>query len=425
MVKQLQAIRGMNDILPEQTPVWRYLEETVRNILASYCYSEIRTPVMESSSVFSRGIGAGTDIIDKEMYTFADRNGESLSLRPEGTAGCVRAGVEKGLLYNQVRRLWLMGPMFRYERPQKGRYRQFHQVSVEAFGMTGPDIDVELILITARLWRHLGLDKYVRLELNTLGTKEARAKYREALVLYLSRFEKDLDEDSRRRLALNPLRILDSKNRETQKIINDAPVLQDYLDDGSKSHFEGLCQKLTDLGVSYTVNPKLVRGLDYYSRTVFEWVTDSLGAQGTVCAGGRYDALVELLGGKSTPAVGFAMGLERLVLLLETLGLVPDSASNTVDVALVLAGAGSKLMPMMERMRDSWPSLKMLVDCSGGSFAAQMKRADRSGARYALIVGDNEVNAGVITIKSLRDDEDQIQVAESELVSYLKKCIQE
>ncbi|MDP0587862.1 MAG: histidine--tRNA ligase [Candidatus Endonucleobacter bathymodioli] len=425
MVKQFQAVRGMNDILPEQTPTWRYLEETVRSILASYCYSEIRTPMLESSSVFSRGIGAGTDIVDKEMYTFADRNGESLSLRPEGTAGCVRAGIEKGLLYNQVQRLWLMGPMFRYERPQKGRYRQFHQVSVEAFGMVGPDIDVELILMTARLWKILGLNKHVALELNTLGAKEARAQYREALVVYLSRFEKELDEDSRRRLAINPLRILDSKNKDTQKIINDAPILHDYLDDKSRIHFEGLCQRLTELDITYTVNPKLVRGLDYYSRTVFEWVTNSLGAQGTVCAGGRYDSLVELLGGKSTPAVGFAMGLERLVLLLETLGLVPGSVSKTVDIALLLTGSGSKLMPMMERMRDNWPSLKMLVDCRGGSFAAQMKRADRSGARYALIVGDNEISSEVVTVKSLRDDGQQVQVAESELVSYLKKCIQE
>ena len=425
MAKQLQAIRGMNDILPAQTPAWRYLEDKVKALLASYCYNEIRTPIVESSAVFSRGIGAGTDIVEKEMYTFQDRNGDSLSLRPEATAGCVRAGIEQGLLFNQVQRLWTMGPMFRHERPQKGRYRQFHQISVEAFGMKDPDIDAELILLTARLWKELGLTEHVCLELNTLGTLEARQEYREALVAYLSRFEDELDEDSRRRLTINPLRILDSKDKKTQEIVAGAPMLHDYLDEESRSHFEGLRQRLTDAGIEYKVNPRLVRGLDYYSKTVFEWVTDSLGAQGTVCAGGRYDALVELLGGKPTSAVGFAMGLERLVLMLETLDLVPASVSKSVDVALVAVGAENRLMPMVEQLRNSMPWLKLQVDCSGGGFKGQMKRADRSGARFALILGEDELNAGVITVKSLRNDDPQVQIAQSELADYLKTRVQE
>ncbi len=425
MAKQLQAIRGMNDILPAQSSTWRYLEGKIRAVLEAYCYSEIRTPIVESSGVFSRGIGAGTDIVEKEMYTFQDRNGDSLSLRPEATAGCVRAGIEHGLLFNQIQRLWTMGPMFRHERPQKGRYRQFHQVSVEAFGMKGPDIDAELILLTARLWKELGLDQHVTLELNTLGTLEARQAYRTELVAYLSQFEQELDEDSRRRLKINPLRILDSKDKNTQKIVANAPLLHDYLDDESREHFEGLQQRLKDAGVNFKINSRLVRGLDYYSRTVFEWVTESLGAQGTVCAGGRYDALVELLGGKATPAVGFAMGLERLILMLETLELVPGHVSKSVDVALVAMGAGDKLMPLVERIRNANPGLRMQVDCSGGGFKAQMKRADRSGAKFALIVGENELSAGVVTVKSLREDVPQVQVNESELADYLKTRIQE
>lgn len=425
MAKQLQAIRGMNDILPEQTPTWRYLEDQVRALLDSYCYREIRTPIVESSAVFSRGIGAGTDIVEKEMYTFADRNGDSLSLRPEATAGCVRAGIEQGLLFNQVQRLWTMGPMFRHERPQKGRYRQFHQVSVEAFGMARADIDAELILLTARLWKQLGLAPYVKLELNTLGTLEARQRYRTDLLAYLSGFESQLDEDSRRRLSINPLRILDSKDQNTQKIVADAPVLYDYLDEDSRAHFDSLCQTLRNAGVDFQVNPRLVRGLDYYSHTVFEWVTDSLGAQGTVCAGGRYDALVELLGGKPTPAVGFAMGLERLVLMLDNLDLVPADVSQSVDVALVSMGAGDQLMPLVEQIRNSWPQLRLQVDCSGSGFKAQMKKADRSGARYALIIGHDELEAGVVTVKSLRDDTAQCQIAVAELVDYLKRRIQE
>ncbi len=425
MAKQLQALRGMNDILPEETPPWRYLEETVRSVLSAYCYQEIRTPIVEPTALFSRGIGSGTDIVEKEMYSFDDRNGDSLSLRPEGTAGCVRAGIEKGLLYNQVQRLWTMGPMFRYERPQKGRYRQFHQISVEAFGMAGPDCDAELILLTARLWKALGLTKHVSLELNTLGTQDSRERYRTDLVAYLTRFKEALDEDSVRRLSINPLRILDSKHPNTRKIVADAPVLQDYLDENAKAHFDGLCLRLDEAGVCYTVNPRLVRGLDYYSKTVFEWVTQSLGAQGTVCAGGRYDALVELLGGKPTSAVGFAMGLERLVLMLKTLGLLPAHLSHTVDVALVSMGAQTQLMPLVERLRDNYPELRLQTDCTGGGFKAQMKRAHRSGAQFALIIGQEELNTGVVTVKSLRSDEPQAQVPESALADYLKQRIQE
>lgn len=425
MAKLIQAIRGMNDVLPDQTPVWQYLENKVKQLLASYCYKEIRTPLVEPSAVFSRGIGAGTDIIEKEMYTFQDRNGEHLSLRPEGTAGCVRAGIQHGLLFNQIQRLWSSGPMFRYERPQKGRYRQFHQVSVEAFGMNGPSIDAELILLSARLWKELQLTKHVRLELNTLGSLEARQTYRESLVSYLSRFESDLDEDSRRRLAINPLRILDSKNKKTQAIIAEAPILHDHLDKESLMHFDALCQLLDDAGIEYTINKCLVRGLDYYSKTVFEWVTESLGAQGTVCAGGRYDQLIELMGGKATAGVGFAIGIERLILMLETLDLVPSSASELVDVALIALSSEKNAMVLAEQLRNSLPWLKLQLDCSGASFKGQMKRAIHSGAYYALVLNKEDVNKGMVTVKSLRYDNPQTQIAQSELANYLKIRIQE
>ena len=425
MAKQLQAIRGMNDILPEQSPVWQYLESQVRTVLVDYGYQEIRVPVVEQSALFSRGIGAGTDVVEKEMYTFDDRNGDSLSLRPEATAGVVRAGNEHGLLYNQIQRLWTAGPMFRYERPQKGRYRQFHQISVETYGMATPDIDAELILLTARLWKALGLDSHVTLELNTLGTLEARKDYRAALVEYLSQYKDELDEDSQRRLDINPMRILDSKNKRTQEIVAGAPAMEDYLDEESKEHFAELKQILDTAGLSYKVNPTLVRGLDYYGRTVFEWVTESLGAQGTVCAGGRYDTLVELLGGKPTPAIGFAMGMERLVLLLETLNLLPETVSNKVDVTVVAVGSGvsSKIMPMVEQLRDAVPGMKLLLNCGGGGFKGQMKRADRGGADFALIVGENELEAGMVTLKSLRTDADQKQYSWTELAGVLKTAL--
>ncbi|WP_299730946.1 histidine--tRNA ligase [uncultured Endozoicomonas sp.] len=426
MGKQLQAIRGMNDILPDQTPAWQYLEQQVRSVLGTYGYQEIRVPIAESSALFSRGIGTGTDIVEKEMYTFEDRNGEKLSLRPEATASIVRAGIQNGLLYNQIQRLWTSGPMFRYERPQKGRYRQFHQISVEAYGMVGPDIDAELILMTARLWQQLGLSEHVTLELNTLGTQESRLRYREALVAYLSQYEADLDEDSRRRLTINPLRILDSKDAGTQKIVADAPELFDYLDEESRNHFEDLKKVLDEAGVSYRVNTKLVRGLDYYGRTVFEWITESLGSQGTVCAGGRYDALVEMLGGKPTAGVGFAMGMERLILMLETLQLLPETVNNQVDVTVVAVGdgIGNKALPVVERLRDALPQFKILMNCGGGGFKAQMKRADRSGAKYALIIGEDELQAGTATIKSLRADEAQQQLPLSEVSGFLKSILQ-
>ena len=408
---KIQAIRGMNDILPAQTPTWQYVERTVRALLHSYGYSEIRMPIVEQTELFKRSIGEVTDIVEKEMYTFEDRNGDSLTLRPEGTAGCVRAAEEHGLLFNQTRKLWYTGPMFRHERPQKGRYRQFHQIGVECFGMTGPDIDAELLIMTARLWRALGLADNARLEINSLGTADARRQFREALVSYLSQYRDQLDEDSRRRLESNPLRILDSKDPNTQALLADAPALADYLDEDSKAHFERLKALLDQAGVTYTVNPKLVRGLDYYGKTVFEWITESLGAQGTICAGGRYDGLVEQLGGRSTPAVGFAMGLERLILLLETLGLVPDGVNDDADIYLLAMGdrAEQQLLVLAETLRDGLPGRSVVAHCGGGSFKSQMKKADRSGARLALIIGDNELDNGVVTVKPLRGG-DQVEV---------------
>lgn len=408
---KIQAIRGMNDILPAQTPTWQYLERTVRTLLHSYGYSEIRMPVVEQTELFKRSIGEVTDIVEKEMYTFEDRNGDSLTLRPEGTAGCVRAAEEHGLLFNQTRKLWYTGPMFRYERPQKGRYRQFHQIGVECFGMTGPDIDAELLIMTARLWRALGLADNARLEINSLGTAEARKQFRDALVSYLSQYRDKLDEDSRRRLDSNPLRILDSKDANTQALLADAPALADFLDDDSKAHFERLKVLLDNAGVSYTVNPRLVRGLDYYGKTVFEWITESLGAQGTICAGGRYDGLVEQLGGRSTPAVGFAMGVERLILLLETLELVPAEVNDDADIYLLAMGerAEQQLLVLAESLRDALPGRSVVTHCGGGSFKSQMKKADRSGARLALIIGDNELDNGVVTVKPLRGGE-QLEV---------------
>lgn len=411
----------MNDILPGQTPMWQFLETTVRQVLKSYGYQEIRMPIVEQTELFKRSIGEVTDIVEKEMYTFDDRNGDSLTLRPEGTAGCVRAGEEHGLLFNQTQRLWYAGPMFRYERPQKGRYRQFHQIGVECFGMGGPDIDAELLIMTARLWKTLGLQPHTRLEINSIGTADARGKYREALVNYLSEFKTELDADSLRRLESNPLRILDSKNAGTQRILEKAPVLDAFLDQESLDHFSRLKGLLDAAGVMYTVNPRLVRGLDYYGKTVFEWVTDSLGAQGTVCAGGRYDGLVEQLGGKSTPAIGFAMGIERLVLLLETLGLVPEHVSNDADVYVMAMGedALAAAIALGEGIRSALPGKVTVMHCGGGSFKSQMKKADRSGARLAIIVGENELATGTASIKPLRSDEPQTTVDQSRLPRVL------
>ncbi|HAS5923236.1 histidine--tRNA ligase, partial [Vibrio cholerae] len=387
MAKTIQAIRGMNDCLPTQSPLWQKVEGVVKNVISAYGYSEVRMPIVEMTHLFSRAIGEVTDVVEKEMYTFEDRNGDSLTLRPEGTAGCVRSGIENGLLYNQEQRLWYMGPMFRHERPQKGRYRQFHQCGVEVFGLDGPDVDAELIMMTARLWRELGIAQHVRLELNSIGSLEARANYRTALIDYLEQYQNVLDEDCKRRMYTNPLRVLDSKNPDVQAILGDAPQLSDYLDAESKQHFAGLCELLDAAGIEYTVNQRLVRGLDYYNRTVFEWITESLGSQGTVCGGGRYDGLVEQLGGKPTPAVGFAMGLERLVLMMETLG--NTDVRRSVDVYMVTAGEGTMMagMKLAEQLREQVPGLRVMTHFGGGNFKKQFKRADKVGAAIALVLG--------------------------------------
>lgn len=426
MSKTLQAIRGMNDILPGQTPVWRYLETTFAGLLDQYGYSEIRLPILEFTELFARGIGEGTDVVDKEMYTFLDRNEESLTLRPEGTAGCVRAVLEHGLTGGgQVQKLWYAGPMFRYEKPQKGRYRQFHQMGVEVFNQPGPDIDAELIILTARLWKALGLSDAVCLQLNSLGSSEARARYRDALVVYLQQRFEQLDEDSQRRLTTNPLRILDSKNAQTQSLLVDAPTLLDYLDEESRLHFEGLKARLDAVGIVYEINPKLVRGLDYYGRTVFEWVTDKLGAQGTVCAGGRYDGLITQFGGKPTPGVGFAMGMERLVLLLETLACIPEHLTPAPHFYLCAFGepAEQAAFKLAEQWRDALPGLRLLVNLGGGSFKSQFKKADKSGALYALILGEDELSAEVISLKPLRSDGEQQQIAWADLLTELASRI--
>ncbi|GAK29391.1 MULTISPECIES: histidine--tRNA ligase [Serratia] len=419
MAKNIQAIRGMNDYLPEETALWQRIEGILKQVLSGYGYSEIRLPIVEQTPLFKRAIGEVTDVVEKEMYTFDDRNGESLTLRPEGTAGCVRAGIEHGLLYNQEQRLWYVGPMFRYERPQKGRYRQFHQLGAEVFGLQGPDIDAELILLSARWWKALGIAEHVKLELNSIGSLEARANYRDALVAFLEQHQDKLDEDCKRRMYSNPLRVLDSKNPEVQALLNDAPRLSEYLDEESKAHFEGLCELLAQAGIPYTINERLVRGLDYYNRTVFEWVTTSLGAQGTVCAGGRYDGLVEQLGGRATPAVGFAMGLERLVLLVQAVN--PEfKAPATIDVYVISSGAGtqSAAMQLAERVRDAAPQLKLMTNYGGGNFKKQITRADKWGARVALILGENEVAAGQVVVKDLRSGE-QETLAQSEVAVRL------
>ena len=422
MSKALQAIRGMNDILPEQTPVWRYFEQTVADLLDSYGYRQIRMPIVEFTELFKRSIGEVTDIVEKEMYTFADRNGDSLTLRPEGTASCGRAVMEHGLINNgQVQKLWYIGQMFRHERPQKGRYRQFHQIGVEAFNLPGPDIDAELIILTWRLWKQLGIQEVVTLELNSLGTAEARAVYRKALVEYLEQHFDQLDEDSQRRLSTNPLRVLDSKNAQTQALLENAPKLDQYLDQESVEHFNGVKARLDAAGVPYVINAKLVRGLDYYGKTVFEWVTTELGAQGTVCAGGRYDGLIEQLGGKPTTGVGFAMGIERLILLLETLGKIPASLARTVDVFVCAFGEQAELqaLNLVEALRDQQPQLRILVNAGGGSFKSQFKKADRSGALYALVLGEDECAQQVVAIKPLRTESEQITVPWDQLSEHL------
>lgn len=420
MAKQIQAIRGMNDCLPEQTPVWQMLETTLRRVVSSYGYSEIRMPIVEMTNLFQRAIGEVTDVVEKEMYTFNDRNGDSLTLRPEGTAGCVRACIEHGLVYNQERRLWYVGPMFRHERPQKGRYRQFHQFGVEVFGLNGPDIDAELIMLTARLWRELGIEQFTTLQLNTLGSSAERAAYRDALVVFLEQHKESLDEESKRRMYSNPLRVLDTKSPQVQEILQHAPTLTDYFGEETKAHFNGLKALLDAAGIAYQVNERLVRGLDYYNYTVFEWVTDSLGAQGTICGGGRYDGLVEQLGGQATPAVGFAMGLERLTLMLETLEKI-NNLPATVDVYICMAGEGALTAGLLlaEQLRSERPQLRIMTHCGGGNFKKQMKRADKVAARIALILGETEVAEQKVTVKFLRDQVEQQTIAVAALLPIL------
>jgi len=408
----------MNDILPDVSGTWRYLETVVRDIVQSYGYTEIRLPLLEQTELFRRSIGEVTDIVEKEMYTFDDRNGESLTLRPEATASVVRAGITNGLLHNQRQKLWTTGPMFRYEKPQKGRYRQFYQFDVEALGFDGPDVDAELIIMCARMWRALGISR-LTLEINSLGTPESRASYRVALVEYFSSVKSKLDDDSIRRLEQNPLRILDSKNPDMQVIVAAAPLMLDFLDEESSEHFQSLKGLLDAAGVAYTVNPRLVRGLDYYSRTVFEWVTDALGSQGAVCSGGRYDGLVEKLGGKPTPAVGWAMGIERFVALYEACG--GEAPADDADVYIVAVGDNTleQAFAIAEQLRDEVTGIKVELNLGGGSFKSQLKRADKSNAAFALILGEQEIAEKRAGLKPLRSTEDQSSVAFDELPATL------
>ncbi|MEJ2308178.1 MAG: histidine--tRNA ligase [Gammaproteobacteria bacterium] len=420
-MSKLQAIRGMHDILPEQSWIWRHLEQALEDLFDSFGYQEIRTPIVEQSQLFKRAIGEVTDIVEKEMYSFEDRNGDSLTLRPEGTAGVVRACIENGLLHNQTQRLWYRGPMFRHERPQKGRYRQFHQIGVEAFGFEGPDVDFEMLLMTAAMWDSLGI-RDVELQINTLGTPGERARYRENLVAYLEQHRDALDEDSERRLQTNPLRVLDSKNPQVQEIVREAPTLMAYLDEESRRHFDMLRAGLDRAGIPHVVNERLVRGLDYYVRTVFEWVTDRLGAQGTICAGGRFDGLVEQLGGKPTCGIGFGMGIERVIALIEEQGHLaqPPVADlyivNTAETAL-------EAQQIAMRLRTQLPGTGVLVHCGGGGFKSQFRKADRSGARFALIMGPDEHEKGVVSVKPLREGGEQLELRIEQLEDYLKEVL--
>jgi len=424
MSTKIQAIRGMNDILPEKTIFWRVVERKLSDILIGYGYQELRLPLLEKTALFQRVIGEVTDIVEKEMYTFDDRNGESLSLRPEGTAGCVRAMIEHGLLRNTIQKIWYNGAMFRYEKPQKERYRQFHQIGVEVYGLSTADIDAEILLMTARFWQVLGL-KDLELQINSLGSSAARATYREKLVEYFSNNLEQLDEDSRRRLHSNPLRILDSKNPDLKTLIENAPQLLDYLDDESKQHFEQLQMFLNDAGLKYTINPRLVRGLDYYNKTVFEWVTTKLGSQGTVCAGGRYDGLVEQLGGSNTPAIGFALGLERLIALLEAEQLLQNTEENQPHIYLMMVGneALIKGLSLAEQLRNEFPQLRLITHCGGGNFKNQFKKADKSGAKWALILGETELANQQIGFKNLREEQPQQSFSHSDLITHLKSLL--
>jgi histidyl-tRNA synthetase len=414
MGANIKAIRGMHDILPGQTALWQFVEGRIRQTLHAFGYQEIRLPIVELTDLFKRSIGEVTDIVEKEMYTFDDRNGDSLTLRPEGTAGCVRAAIEHGLLHNQTQRLWYSGPMFRYERPQKGRYRQFYQVGVETYGMAGPDIDLEILLLSHRMLTSLGLSG-LKLQLNSLGTPQERTAYRGILVDFLNGHQDQLDEDSRRRLQTNPLRVLDSKNPQVQSVVSRAPRLWDYLGEESREHFERMTRGLEDLGIDYEINPQLVRGLDYYVRTVFEWVTSELGAQGTVCAGGRYDGLVEQLGGRATPACGFALGLERIIALVES--NPPAEIRPQADVYVLAVGetAQKYLQPVASDLRDALPGCAIMAHCGGGGLKSQFKKADKSGARFAVVLGEAELEQGLAAVKPLRTHDEQIQVPLSEL----------
>ncbi len=414
----IQAIRGMNDILPPDSFIWQFVEDTMRNVLRSYAYQEIRLPVIEKTELFKRSIGEATDIVEKEMYTFLDRNNDSLTLRPEGTAGVVRAGIEHGLFYNQIQRLWYMGPYYRHERPQKGRYRQFYQCGAEAFGLEGPDIDAELILLSAKIFEKLGIKSFMTLTLNSLGSVQSRAKYRDILVKYLTDHQSELDEDSQRRLTSNPLRILDSKNPAMSDLIANAPKLMDYLDAESATHFAKLQEILTKAGLSYTLNPCLVRGLDYYTKTVFEWVTNELGAQGTVCAGGRYDGLVEQLGGKPTPALGFAIGMERTILLLQQSQQQLPIAPLDIYFINDSDAAFQRALDLADQLRDHMPKMSILVNCGSSSIKSQFKKADKSGAEFALILGEQELQSNSIGVKSLREKAEQTTIQQDDLVKY-------
>lgn len=419
MSRTIQAIRGMNDILPHETPSWQYVEAKLRDVMASFCYQEIRFPILEQTELFVRTIGEVTDIVNKEMYTFADRNGDSLTMRPEGTACTVRAGIQNGLLYNQTQRLWYIGPMFRHERPQKGRFRQFHQFGIEAFGFAGPDIDAEILLMGARIWQTLNIQNKVKLELNTLGTKAVRAYYRKQLTDYFTANFELLDEDSKSKVNLNPLRILDSKNPALIEVIAQAPKLLDCLDEESSQHFEGLKRILDATKLEYEINPRLVRGLDYYNMTVFEWVTTELGAQNAVCAGGHYDTLVEQLGGKTTPAIGFAIGLERLLALVDSNCVKPNSPH--AYLAILGDAAIAKSLALAEELRTALPNLHLMVNCGTSNLATQLKRADKSGALLAIIIGENELNTNTATIKFLRENTDQQVVNLNELPTFLAR----
>jgi histidyl-tRNA synthetase len=427
LANKFQSVRGFNDVLPADAPAWQLLHRTAEQVFAGYGYGEVRLPLLERTELFERSIGAATDVVEKEMFTFKDRENDSLTLRPEFTAGVVRAGLEQGLLHNQQQRLWCAGPVFRHERPQAGRYRQFHQLNVEAYGMAGPDIDVEIIALSARLLRRLGLQQAVRLELNSLGTSDTRARYRAALVDFLKGREAQLDENSRRRLELNPMRALDSKDPGTKRAVADAPSLLDFLDGESAAHFAAVQDGLRAIGIEFTINPRIVRGLDYYTRTVFEWTTDRLGAQGTVLAGGRYDGLVELLGGSPTAAIGWAAGIERLILLMKEVGVgLPDVAPH-VYLCAMGADAERQAIALAERLRDALPSLRLVLNAGGGKLPAQLKRADRSGARLALILGEAEAARQSVQVKSLRQIEggpSQTECPMAELPGQLASLLQ-